>query len=110
MGAGLLHLDERDSRAEIVRDAGMGHVHLARMHVRAVQRAADALVVVAADGVGEPVTLDSGKEADPGAGWRRAIARRIEQHPGLRPSEPRAPGLDSPGGIPMWLQRDLAGR
>src|SRR5579875_2201594 len=90
MVARLLHFDERDPRAEIVRHAGPGQVHLSRMDVRAVQRAADALGVMAADGVGEPVTLDPGDKADPGMRRLGAIAGCLEQDPGLRLAEPRA--------------------
>src|SRR5260370_41978998 len=88
----------------------MRPVHLPRTYVRAVQRAADALVVAAADGAGEPVALDPGHEADPGMRRLGAITRRVEQDPGLRLAEPRAQVLAGPGAIRVRVQRHRASR
>jgi hypothetical protein len=78
------------------------------MDLRAVQRAADGLVVVAADGAGEPVALNPGHEADPGVRRLTGIARRVEQDPGLRLAEPRAQVLAGPVAIRVRVQRHRA--
>src|SRR5262249_47193698 len=62
--AGFLDLDERDPWPEVVRDARVRDVHLARMDAGPVQRAPEPRVVVAPHRVGEPVTVDPGHEAD----------------------------------------------
>ena len=60
--------------------------------------------------VGEPVTVDAGHEADPRVGRLMAVARGVEQDPGLGLAERGTKVPAGPGAGRVGVQRHLAGR
>ena len=94
--ARLLHLDERELRSEVVRDPGVRDVDLARAHLGAVQRPAEARVVVPAHRVGEP--RRGRRRARSRSRRKRARHRRPACPAGSRPRSCRTatPGAAGP--------------
>src|SRR6266516_3761608 len=86
----LLDLDERDPRAQVVRDAAMRHEYVACADLGAVERVSDRGAVIPTHRIREPVPVYALAESDARVGRLTAIARSVKNDPCLGLAKARA--------------------